>query len=241
MADKTQETERREGHAWTISIDGHEYQTHDPVVSGRQVLDIAGKHPVDDFIVYWLGKDNVLEDLGLDKTVHLAHHGVQKFFVFDSDRSYRFEIEGKREDWARTTISEETLRKIAGVGSEYRVWLEQKDKPAHLIQRGEFVDLTAPGIEKFYLEHIIFVRVENEDSGDHVVLEGLKTTIIESLIDKIYEEFHVQRKNDDRLRCETGGDVFGFSKLTLGEYIEAGHCPCMIWLFVSGTGGASCR
>jgi hypothetical protein len=28
--------------------------------------------------------------------------------------------------------------------------------------------------------------------------------------------------------------------LTIGQYLEAGHCDCLIWCFVGGTGGASC-
>jgi hypothetical protein len=225
-----------------INIDGQEFPSRTEELNGREVLQIAGKHPPDDYIVYWLGKDNVLEDLGLDRSVHLHKHKVERFLTFNSDRSYRFELEGKRQDWGAPTITEETLRKLAGAGEDYRVWLEQKDDSDRLIARGEFVDLTAPGTEKFYLEQVLSVEVVNENNGRSFRLEATKQTTLEKLFAETYVKLGVPRRGDDRLRCEdTGEDVFGFAHLTLGQYLEAGHCRCLVWLFVGGTGGASCR
>jgi hypothetical protein len=228
------------GHRLAINVDGQVYPVSDPVLSGRQVLEAAEKHPVDDFIVYWVGKENVLQDLGLGGTVHLHHDGVERFLTFESDRSYRFELEGKREDWGASVITEETLLKLSGVGRGYRIWLERRDEPDRLIERGEVVDLTSTGIERFYSERVISVTVVNEDNGTEVQIEGLKHTKLDSLIEEMYKRLHVSRREDDRLRCEEGGgDVFGFSQLTLGHYVEAGHCRCLVWLFAGGTGGAS--
>jgi hypothetical protein len=242
MGTENQASHEEARHELIIDVDGSNFPVQDPVVSGRQVLETAGKQPPDDFIVYWVGKDNVLQDLGLERTVHLHEHRVARFLTFRSDRSYRFEIEGKREDWGAPTISEETLRKLAGVGIEYRVWLERKDQPGRLIDRGEFVDLEAPGIERFYLERVLSVEVVNENNGDEFRLEGFKQTTLEVLFAQMYVKLGLPRRADDRLRCEeTGQDVFGFAHLTLGQYIEAGHCRCLVWLFVGGTGGASCR
>jgi hypothetical protein len=225
-----------------INVNGQDYPVSDPVLNGRQVLETADKRPVDNFIVYWVGKDNVLEDLGLDRTVHLQHDDVERFLTFESDRSYRFELEGKREDWGASAITEETLLKLSGVGREYRIWLERRDEPDRLIERGEVVDLASSGVEKFYTERVISVTVVNEDNGTEFQLEGLKHTKIESLIGEMYKRLRISRRADDRLRCEeSGGDVFGFSQLTLGQYIEASHCRCLVWLFAGGTGGASCQ
>jgi hypothetical protein len=230
-------------HGLVINVDGHDYPIHDPVVSGRQALEAAGKRPADAFIVYWLGKDNVLQDLGLEGTVHLHEHGVvEKFLTFHNDRSFRFEIAGKREDWGAPTITEETLLKLAGVGSDHRVWLEQKEQPDRLIARGEFVDLTQPGIEKFYLERVFTITVVNEENGHDFTLIAAKGTKLETLFAEMYVKLGVPRRGDDRLRCEDSGEeVLGFSQLAIEQYVEAGHCRCLVWLFVGGTGGASCR
>ena len=228
-------------HGLVINVDGHDFRIHDPVVNGRQVLEATDKRPPDEFIVYWLGKDNVLQDLGLERTVHLHEQGVERFLTFRSDRSFRFEIEEKREDWGAPTINEETLRKLAGVGADHRVWLERKDEPDRLLGRGEFVDLSVPGTEKFYLERVYRVEDVNENNGQEFQLEAPGKIKLEVLFTEMYAKLGVPRRGDDRLRCEaTGEDVFGFAQLTLGQYLEAGHCSCLVWLFAGGTGGASC-
>jgi hypothetical protein len=242
MSNENQVSEAANRHELSINVDGTDHRVEHPVVSGRQVLEAAGKVPPDDFIVYWVGTDNVLQDLGLDQTVHLHDHHVERFLTFDSDRSFRFEIDGKREDWGCPTITEETLRKLAGVDTDVRVWLALKDEPDRLIAPGESVDLSVPGIEKFYLERVISVEIVNENNGDEFRLKALKHTKLETLITEMYTKLGVPRRGDDRLRCEeTGEDVFGFAHLTMGQYLEAGHCHCLVWGFVGGTGGASCR
>ncbi|BDI34042.1 hypothetical protein CCAX7_60930 [Capsulimonas corticalis] len=59
------------------------------------------------------------------------------------------------------------------------------------------------------------------------------------VIAEMYEKFHITPKDDDRLSCEaTGQDVLVFRAMTLKEYIAAGQCHKLEWLFVGGTGGA---
>jgi len=230
------------GHRLTINVDDQEFPVHDPVLTGRQVLEIAGKRPGDDFIVYWLAKNNVLQDLGLENAVHIHKDAVERFLTFRNDRSYRFEIDGKREDWGAPTINEATLRMLATVGEDHRVYLERKGEPDRLIERGEFVDLTAPGIERFYTERIITITIVNEDNGHEFQLNGRGRDTVAHMIDEMYKKIGVPRRPDDRLRCEEGGDdVFAFANLTLDQYVEAGHCKCLTWLFAGGTGGAACR
>ena len=225
-----------------VDIDGQDHRIQDPELSGRQVLEIAGKRPIDEFIVFWLGKNNVLQDLPPDKTVHLHRNEVERFLTFRSDRSYRFDVDSKREDWGASTISEETIRWLAGAGDDSRVWLERKGETDRLIERREFVELTGPGIERFRTERVLKITVVNEDNGREFTIDGFRTTTIDSLIAQMYQELGVPRRADDRLRCEEGGkDVFGFGSLTLGQYVEKGHCKCLVWLFAGGTGGAACQ
>jgi hypothetical protein len=242
MEQETQDGNDRQCEKRVIDVDGKNYPIDEPVVSARQVLEIAERHPVEEYIVYWLGHDNTLQDLGLDRTVHVHEHHVAKFFTFNADRSYRFELEGKREDWGAPLITEPTLLRLACVGKDYRVFLQEKDTAPRLLSRGEVVDLTKPGIERFHVEPVIVVTVVNEENGADFSLDGVRETKLRDLFTAMYVELKVARHANDRLRCEQGGgDVFGFADLTLGKYLEAGHCRCLVWLFAGGTGGASCR
>jgi hypothetical protein len=224
-----------------LDIDGKNFPYHHHEIDGRQVLVIVDRHPAEEYLVFFLGKHNVLRDIGLDGKVHLKNEGASKFFTFKNDRSFRFELEGKREDWGAPFINEETLRSIAGVGLGFYVYQAIENEPDKRLQRGEVVDLTGAGIEKFYLEKALTVHVVNEDNGDEFDLEADKSETIEKIIARMYVRLGQPPKTGDRLRCEsTGSDVFGFVSLTLEQYIKAGHCGCLIWIFVGGTGGASC-
>lgn len=133
-----------------VVIDGQKYGTDDPILTGRQLLDLAEKRPVEEHLVYLLGESNLLEDISLEETVDLRGHGAEQFLTFKSDRSFRFELDSRRQDWGAPKISESTLRKLAGVGEQYRVWLERRGQEDRLLERGEFVALDEPGVERFY-------------------------------------------------------------------------------------------
>jgi hypothetical protein len=227
--------------SWTVEIDGTKHSLTAQTVDGRQILEIANKRPVDDYIVYSISENNVLEDLGLEKVVTLSQKETHRFLTFHNDRSYRFEIDGDRQDWGAPTITEETLRHLARAKGEDRIWLERKKSPDKLIEQGEFVDLSEPGIEKFYTERSYFVTIVNEDNGHEFQLEAVRNSLIATLIERMYKKMNLARREDDRLRCEeNGGDVLTFAQIALGQYIDSGHCPCLVWLFAGGTGGASC-
>ena len=166
-------------HHESIIIDGKDYTAGHEDLTGRRVLEIAGRHPFDEFLVFWLGPDGVLEDLSLDEEIRTRDRGVQEFLTFRNDRSFRFDLEGQRQDWGASLITEPTLLKLASVGNEYRVWMEQKGEPDRVLNRGEKVDLASEGIEKFYLEKaepkLVTITINNDKydvaPGDHKVSE----------------------------------------------------------------------
>ena len=83
------------------------------------------------------------------------------------------------------------------------------------------------------------ITVFNEDNGRKITITAGPGTPIKTVIARTYDELKVPRQADDRLRCEANGqDVFQFSELHLSQYITAGHCPALVWLFAGGTGGA---
>jgi len=84
------------------------------------------------------------------------------------------------------------------------------------------------------------VQVENEDDGDRYRLKANRGQTLATVIAELYEKkIRRERRADDRLRCENGNeDVLPFEHLTFDEYLDAGHCPELKWLFSGGTGGA---
>lgn len=148
-----------------VEIDEQRFAVEDPVITGRQLLNVAGKKPPEEHLIYFLGSGNLLEDIGLDETLDLRQPGREKFITFKADRSFRFELDSKRQDWGAPKISETTLRKLAGVSEKYRVWEEGQGKADdRMLEKGEMVDLTMPGVERFY------TGIPNTDAGAEVFL-----------------------------------------------------------------------
>ncbi|QNN23364.1 hypothetical protein HED60_14115 [Planctomycetales bacterium ZRK34] len=135
---------------WEIQIDDSRFRVDDPVLTGRQLLNLAEKRPVEEHLVYFLDRDRLMEDIALEESVDLRPRGIERFFTFHSDRSFRFELDGRRQDWGVARISEAVLRRLAGVGTDYNVWLERRGEEDRLLERGEIVCLDEPGVERFY-------------------------------------------------------------------------------------------
>lgn len=123
----------------------------DPVPTGRQVIEVAGFKPVEEFIVLQWLPGNMLEELRLDETCDLRERGVERFILAKSDRTFRFEIDGQRQEWPAPTVTREVLLALAGQDpSQFSVWQEFKDKPDVEIVAGKPAELTPTGTERFY-------------------------------------------------------------------------------------------
>jgi hypothetical protein len=87
--------------------------------------------------------------------------------------------------------------------------------------------------------HNRVVRVDNKDNGDTLHLRVPLSATVDDVIGKMYDEFRLTRRPDDRLTCRGDGvDVFQYAHLTLQHYLSEGHCPKLRWAFVGDTGGA---
>lgn len=134
-----------------IRVDDDYFIIDKVVITGRYILEQAKREPVDEFLLFQLLKDGMLEEIRLDETVDLSRLGLIRFFSFKSDRSFRFELDGRRFEWGAAYITGNTLKKLAGVDvNQYGVWLEVQNKDDRPIANAELVDLQGEGLEQFY-------------------------------------------------------------------------------------------
>ena len=141
----------RDGYRFQVRIDDSKFVVTDPMITGRQLLDEAGKRPVEEFLIFLKLRNGLLEEIGLDETVDLRKQGVEKFLAFKSDRSFRFELDGRRFEWGAALITGLTLKKLADVDLErYGVWREVRGGEDLPIDDDEFVDLSEEGLERFF-------------------------------------------------------------------------------------------
>jgi Prokaryotic E2 family E/Multiubiquitin len=72
-----------------------------------------------------------------------------RFIVVESDRSYRFAIDGQRFDWPCRVISGAVLRRLGSVPSDRDIYLERQQQRDRPVGDGDLVDLDKPGVESF--------------------------------------------------------------------------------------------
>lgn len=134
-----------------VRIDDKTFKTTDPVITGRQLLDLAGKRPADEFIVLQVLSDGLLEDVRLDETTDLRHPGVERFITFESDRIFRFILDDREFNWGAPRITGMTLKKLAGVDpAVFDVWQEIRGAEDRKIADREEANLDAKGTERFF-------------------------------------------------------------------------------------------
>lgn len=124
----------------------------DPVPTARQIVQALGVHQPLEHLVFQVLKNGLLEELRPDETVDLRSAGVEKFLVFRNDRLFRLELDDQVFEWGGTRTSGLTLKKLARVDTDtHDVWLDVRGAGAdRLIADTELVDLSAPGVERFY-------------------------------------------------------------------------------------------
>ncbi len=144
---------------YALQIDDQAYQSDDPVLTGRQLLQLAGRTPVEEHVVLHFGERRQLEDIDLEESIDLQEPGREKFVTFRSDRLFNFELDGERQPWGADSISESVLRRIAGLGEHGRIWLERRDEEDLLLQPGQEVSLDSQGLERFYTERAVTIVV----------------------------------------------------------------------------------
>jgi hypothetical protein len=126
-------------------------QLADPVPSGLQILEAAGVHPTREFSVFQLLSTGRLESLRPDETTGLRMRGVEKFIIFHSDRSFRFDLDGTEIEWGTSRIQGRVLKTLAKVDpSTYGVWQEVPGHDDLPIANDAFADLTTAGVERFF-------------------------------------------------------------------------------------------
>lgn len=137
--------------AYRVQIDGQVHAVDDPVITGAQLLAVAGKRPADEFLVFQILRDGQIEEIRLDETVDLRKPGLERFTTSKSDRSFRLVIDGRRFEWGAPFITGLKLKQLAGVDPQsYGVWLEVLGGEDRPIENTETVDLQDPGVERFF-------------------------------------------------------------------------------------------
>ncbi|SDD62425.1 multiubiquitin domain-containing protein [Ruegeria marina] len=135
----------------------------DPKPTGRQVIEAAGFRKAEEHLVFQVLRNGELEELRLEETTDLRSGQVERFLVFSSAESFRFDIDGKRLEWGHKVISGRVLKKLAGVDpAKFAVWQVIPGKDDILVEDTDLICLADAGLEHF------FTGVHQTTEGDTV-------------------------------------------------------------------------
>lgn len=121
----------------------------DPVPLGRQILTAAGLDAIADYSLFAVLDTGEFEDVRLDEPFDLRGQGAERFVAFQTDRDYKLTVNGDQVRWGKPAISEAVLRTLAQPDDHESVFLVVDGSQDREIERGELVDLTSPGVERF--------------------------------------------------------------------------------------------
>jgi hypothetical protein len=72
------------GCAYRIRIDREAYIVHAETITGRELLELAQKAPIERYMVFQKARGQ-MQEIGLDDTVDLTHPGIERFVTLPKD------------------------------------------------------------------------------------------------------------------------------------------------------------
>jgi len=125
------------------------HHVSDPVPLGRQLLEVAGLAPEAGYSLFAILSSGDFEDVRLNEPFDLWRHGAERFVAFLTDRDFKLTLNGDELRWGKPVISGAVLYSLAKPNADEGVFLDVRGGEDCLIEPGELVDLTKPGIERF--------------------------------------------------------------------------------------------
>ena len=121
----------------------------DPAPFGRQILEVAGAKPLDEFSLFAILSNGDFEEVRLDEQFDLRKREAERFVGFDSDRNYKLTLDGRQLEWGKPAIKGAYLYKLGDVPKNRAVFLKARGGEPRLVERHDLIDLANPCVEHF--------------------------------------------------------------------------------------------
>ncbi|MCG5234534.1 multiubiquitin domain-containing protein [Xanthobacter oligotrophicus] len=120
----------------------------DRKVTGGQIAEAFGAHPVTEFVVLHQLANLELEELRPTEIADLKK--ADRFFVIRSDGTYRFFVDGLSMVWPLKTLKGRYIKQLVGKdNADTELLLEREEQPDKVISDDHDVRLAGDGVEKF--------------------------------------------------------------------------------------------
>lgn len=121
----------------------------DRKVTGAEIAQAAGAHPVEDHVVLAQLPTWELETVRPTETIDLTK--ASRFFVIKGDGTDRFFVDGTALEWPLKLITGEDIKRLAGKDDEsVELLLEREGQPDKVIDDDDDVRIGGAGVERFH-------------------------------------------------------------------------------------------
>ena len=118
----------------------------DRKITGAQIAEVVGAHPVTDFVVLQQLETLELEALRPTELADLTKSN--RFFVIRGDATYNFVVDGLNMVWPQKTITGQTIKRLVDKDEDdIELLLEREDQPDKIIGDDDQVRLVGDGVE----------------------------------------------------------------------------------------------
>jgi len=134
------------------SFDFSSFPFDDRKVTGAQIGEAFGGHPISDFVVIQQLESLELEALRPTELADLEKS--VRFFVIRSGSTYTFIVDGLSMVWPKKAVSGKAVKTLVNKNEDdIEVLLEREDQPDKVIGDDDDIRLAADGVEKLKTRH----------------------------------------------------------------------------------------
>ena len=146
------------------SFEFQSLEMDDPKPIGRQLLEKSGFRPAEEHLIFQVLDDGALEEKRLDEIIELRAEENDRFIAFQSDRSFRVEIDRRRFEWGTAKLTGLIGKQMAGKDPACNgIWLERQDGPDLFIEDADVVKLNAEGVERLRTSPAFVLCIESKE------------------------------------------------------------------------------
>jgi hypothetical protein len=140
---------------YEMIVNGLPLTTGDHQVTGRQVLNAASLHPVDEYALVVVQGVGVAEEIGPDELVNLTSGKATEFFAWKTDRLYYYSMDDRKIPW-KYSVTELEIRKLFALDETKTIVFARENHPDRELKAGDEIQLGGSGVEHFYSKQKIW-------------------------------------------------------------------------------------
>lgn len=129
-----------------VVVNGKSYDNDDAVLSGRDILGLAGLKPATEFQLIQV-RNNRTHLKGPDDKIDLKAEAGSVFRAFEGDRSFSWTLDEIGQVWGAESLEVDELITLFSIEPDHELVLEREDEPDIVLQPGGSVSFAERGTE----------------------------------------------------------------------------------------------